>query len=282
MKRLALLAFTAGFFWSGLVARADEPQMAPTVPQVPAPLLSSGTLVPAGPGAPAGYDFRTASGPVCVPETQKACSGSKWSRFNPLAVFNRGGKGCEPYDDCAPAVRHPLPPLPGGVGGNCPGGTCMGGGSRGGLGLDLDADGSCWRRFKGWLCYRPTPIHLGCTPTARHVPVYQWFPCESGAGCGPAGCAAPRVAAASGPTIDAARLTGLPARGISGGSSPCPTPGEEILPGYRLANPERPSVVGKPVGQLPVETSSYKQPVPAAGVPYKPATTNPVPSLPRP
>jgi hypothetical protein len=242
---------------------------------------------------PTGYDIRATrdpSDPFRVPgydsPSGPRASTSRWRlpsvslpRLSPFA--HKGDQCPEPHDpyhgkpgkfvnDCAPPYRQPLPPLPDGLGlrdhagGNCAGGRC---------------DGDCWDRFKTWLCYRQTPVHLGCVPTPRYAPLWAWFPCTDHAGCGanncgPNGCARPvghGHAAAPGtvtpmfpavpPLIGRGKL--LPGRGVTGGVQPCPVPGEVVMPGYRLANPESPAVVGVPPGQTPVAISSYK--VPASG-----------------
>src|SRR5207245_133873 len=100
----------------------------------------------------------------------------------------------EPYDtfpgksrwctNCAPAVPHPLPPLPAGVGvetrdcGQCATGHCAAG------------DRTCWHKVKDWLCFRYTPVHFPCLPTPKEPALYTYFPCEEGPGCGSTGCAA--------------------------------------------------------------------------------------------
>ena len=258
MKRLAALLFTAGLMWHGNASRAADPaypDVAPTVPQVPQPVLTNGEVV-----APAAWSNGTANGP----------------RSFRLPTFTGLGKPkAEPWcDNCTPAVRN-LPPLPGGLsGGSCAGDNCRGGVAAG-------HDGSCWDKFKGWLCFRYTPVHLGYTPVPYHPPLYVWFPlhnCTAGHAGG--GCSGPGGASGPGAAPLAAGGWRMPGRDTAGGCKPCPTPGEEVLPGYRFANPETKAVALPPPGQSAVSTSSYK--VPATGVPYKPTTANPANPFTRP
>lgn len=290
MKRLAILLFTAVGVCSGAAVRANDPPMAPTVPSVPMPVLVDGVPVPTG------YDIRATrdpNDPFRVPgyDCPTGPRASHWRlpslSLPSLSLFNRKAEKCpEPHDpfhgkagrfcdDCTPACRHPLPALPAGLGTrDCAGTRCAGG----------RVDGDCWDRFKTWACYRQTPVHLGCVPTPRHVPLWAWFPCTETAGCGagqcgPNGCVAgghAGGAAPASPTAPAAPAVAgrgklLPGRGVAGGCQPCPTPGEVVMPGYRLANPESPAVVGVPPGQTPVAISSYKTPV---------STPNPNPLIP--
>ncbi|MBX9581922.1 MAG: hypothetical protein K2X87_16580, partial [Gemmataceae bacterium] len=124
------------------------------------------------------------------------------------------------------------------------------------------------------LCYRQTPVHLPLIPTERYAPLYTYGTCREGTGYG-AGCAG--------------GTGGHAGRAGAAGCAPCPTPGETVLPGYRLANPELPGVTTQPRAAGPVASpvvpAGYKpqpqqQPQPPApAVPYKAGgtTSNPRP-----
>lgn len=330
MKRLAILSLAAGFFWSGGGLQAGNPLpqptttgIAPTVPQIPAPVLTNGELVqPGGGGIGAQIRDWLGCGPVHVPgvEATPVTGPRLFHGFSGLSLFNRAKKSdVEPYDpfrarrrwceDCAPVVRHPLPPLPNGViqvgweegvpagpaasmpagagyrgagiGSGCSNGSCAGGSG---------TSGDCWHRIKAWLCFRQTPVHLPCTPTPRITPFYTYFPCGEHGGCaanGPAGgkwYGGPAVAGEKTGTAGVAATTEaagtdlvrrgwrLPTRGASGPCTPCPATGEAILPGYRLASPELPAVGAPATG--PVTSTSYRpSSTPTSG--WKPARQNP-------
>lgn len=279
MKRLTVLALSAGLFGSAHSLRAADPLplptgvAAPTAPQVPAPVLVDGLPVPADGGTVAGTKLRDrlGAGPVRLAGCEGERCGPKLPSLG-LGLFGKkAGDGYEPYDplpggkmrwcsDCAPAVKYPLPPLPAGISGDTrvirtptAGGTCQDGNCGRG-----HTAGSCWAKFKNWLCFKQTPLHFPCKPTLRYAPLYTYAPCVEGYGCAN-GMGAP----ACGPAVAtgvAKQGLGLPPRGVAGGCTPCPTPGEPILPGYRLANPEAPVVTGQPVPGV-IETSSLKVPV---------------------
>ncbi|QDU21566.1 hypothetical protein [Urbifossiella limnaea] len=238
MKRLTVLALTATVVWGASFARAADPLplptgLAPTTPRVPAPVLKNGSVVPiAATAAPTAGAVQTV--------------GFRAAGSVPASDWSRGANvWCS---DCAPAVRHPLPPAPV---------ACATGTARG-------HDGSCWEKFKSWLCFRETPIHLGLTPTPRAAPQYTYFPCTERAGCaagncGPGGCAPGHP-----------RLGG----GLIGGRActTCPTPGESVMPGFRFANPTAgmapPQVATTPAsGVVPSGFRTPAQPQPA--VPYR-------------
>lgn len=277
MKRLAVLALSAGLFGSTHSLRAADSVplplptgvVAPTAPQVPAPVLVDGLPVPADGSTMAGTKFRDrlGAGPVRL----VGCEGEKCGHKLPslgLGLFGKkAGDGYEPYDplpggkmrwcsDCAPAVKHPLPPLPAGISGDArvvsgpaTSGSCADGNCGHG-----HTHGSCWAKFKNWLCFKQTPLHFPCAPTLRYAPLYTYAPCVEGYGCAN-GVGAP----ACGPVAGKHGL-GLPGRGVAGGYTPCPAPGEPILPGYRLANPESPGAAGQSVPGV-IESSSFKVPV---------------------
>jgi hypothetical protein len=250
MKRLAVLTLTAVVAWGGSAVRAADPfplptGFAPTAPRVPAPTVKGGSVMPAATTGPAAGAVQVA-GFGAAPRVLA----SDWTR------------GARTWcTDCAPAVRQPLPPLPDVSG--CAAGDCAAAGGH---------DGSCWAKFKTWLCFRYTPIHLGLTPTPRLTPLYTYFPCAERAGCadgncGPGGCAPGHP-----------RLGG----GLFGnrGCTTCPQPGESVIPGFRLAA----STVGTPVpvpSAVPtgeVIPSGFRLPPhPQATVPYRPtAPSQPV------
>lgn len=226
MKRLAVLALTAACV--GGTASAQTALPPPTGMKVK---TTGGTS--AGAVQVANFNAGPRVGPV------KAALGD-WSRSSKV--------WCE---DCAPAVRHPLPPAPVAcVTGRCatPRSECSGG---------------CWERFKEWFCFRQTPLHVGCVPTPRDAPLYTYFPCRETAGCaagncGPGGCA-PRAGLLHGQRCDAP------------GCAPCPTPGAAVMPGFRFATPG--SAV-QPAVTLPAPSevipSSYRAPAaPVSSVPYR-------------
>ncbi|MBX9624883.1 MAG: hypothetical protein K2X82_13845, partial [Gemmataceae bacterium] len=127
-----------------------------------------------------------------------------------------------------------------------------------------------WDCFKRWLCFRNTPVHLTHIPTQRPAPQWTYGVCREGPGCAGkagAGCADGRC----GPGFAAG---GKPAKGAAvAGCAPCPAPGEVVMPGYRLANPESPGMnAPRTAGPVvnPVAPAGYK--VPPAAVPYKGGT----------
>jgi len=242
MKRLAGLILTAGFFCVGGQLRATDtipdpipPEIAPTTPQVSAPVMLDGLLVPrTGPSVVATGYFPTFG-------------------VRPVAALRLRAEAGDAHrawcSDCAPAVRRPLPPPP--TGGGCDSGICRVGhvepapAACAGGECRTGPSGNCWDRLKTWFCFRPTPIHLPLTPTPRIVPAYTYFPCRETAGCATGTCGA----GGHGPR--------LPGRGAAG-CTPCPTPGDAVMPGYRLANPEVPTVVTPPAAG--VATTSYYYP----------------------
>jgi hypothetical protein len=271
MKRLAVLTLTAALAWSGTSLRAADPVplplptgFAPTSPQVPAPVLVDGVPVAAD-AARVRLGLGGGSGGNCE-------SGKCGSRLKDklAGVLPTGGLGDGLYhgkaqwcSDCAPAVRYPLPPLPAGIGGDevrqaggsCASGSCAGSGCTAG-----NCDRNCWQRFKGWLCFRQTPVRTPCVPTLRQPPLYTYFPCHERPGCG-TGCATGACATGAVVGVAARPMRGLPDRGVAGCVS-CPQPGEAVMPGYRLAAPETPAVTQwspAPSTVGPVVPSAYKK-----------------------
>ena len=174
---------------------------------------------------------------------------SRWrDRFSGFSLFGGAKADCEPHDpvkvkpqwctDCAPAFRHPLPPLPAGV-------------TTAAIAPVVAApvqhkpachehDGHCWEKFKSWLCFRQTPVHLPCTPTPRYPPLFTLFPCHEHGGVVGAGC-------------DISRKGLLHGKHGAPGCTTCPAPAEPILPGYRLATPQ-----SQPAAPPAVTTSYYR------------------------
>jgi hypothetical protein len=320
MKRLAVLALTAGVGLAGRAAAGDPAHpglppptgMAATVPVVPAPYL--GGAEPAA--GPVRFRERFGGGrPVATGAEGRP------GPFSGFSLFARKPKEyvAEPYDpypakkgwceNCAPSARHPLPPPPAGVdlgaygvrraSGEAPSAPApapaanhpappppalpaVGGCADGSCGGGVGRPArSCWDCFKKWLCYRQTPVHLPVKPTERYAPLYTYGTCREGKGHG-AGCGGGTCATGHGPA----------GRAGAAGCTPCPTPGGAVLPGYRLANPELPGLTAQPrsAGPVanPVVPAGYRpqpqqppQP-PAAAVPYKTAWTPTATPNPRP
>lgn len=237
MKRLAVLTLAAGWVWGAAGARGADPLplptgFAPTSPRVPAPVFKNGVVVPvAATSAPAAGAVQVAG-------------------FRPGSVVQpvRGAKAW--CTDCAPAVPTPLPPAP--AGHAAAGGSCAP--ARG-------HDGDYWQCFKDWLCFRQTPLRLGLTPTPRITPFYTYFPCVERPGCadgncGPGGCAPGHP-----------RLGGHAGHGR--GCTTCPTPGEPVVPGFRLAAPTHaaPAPVAPPATDAPIQPSGFRFPQTARPAP---------------
>lgn len=236
MKRLAvftLLAATAGGASADPLPLPLPTGYAPTAPRVPAPVVRGGHVLPAE---------------LLATPTPAAVQPAAFRPGPTLAARDVGRGGNAWCTDCAPAVRHPLPPAP--AAGACVGGACAPA-ARG-------HSGDCWQQFKDWLCFRQTPVHLGCTPTPRMPPLYTYFPntteragCTTG-NCGPTGCAPghPRL---GGGFVGAGRTC-----------VDCPQPGETVTPGYRLAWPSReahPAVPAVPPAEVSaVQPTGFRLP----------------------
>ena len=291
MKRLAVLALTAGVGLAGRAAAGDPVYpglpaptgMAATVPQIPAPYAGEAAPV----AGPVRFRERFGGGrPAAVGEERPG-------PFSGLSgLFHRQPKEyvTGPYDpypgkkgwceNCAPSVRYPLPPLPGGPDMGAygvrrasaevaapapaafPAPVPSPGCATASCATAPRHSGSCWDCFKRWLCYRQTPVKLPHVPTQRDAPQWTYGNCREGrgvgAGCGTGGCAT--------------GFGGHAVRGGAGGCTPCPVPGGTVMTGYRLAQPELPGVAAAPrtAGPVaePVLPAGYKgQPAPA--VPYK-------------
>jgi hypothetical protein len=243
MKRLTVLTLAAVWVGGASAGRAADvlplpTGLAPTTPRVPAPVARNGVVVAAtGTTAPSAGAVQLAG---------------FWNR--PQAGFAATENCRTPQvwcTDCAPAVRHPLPPLPAFAACGTTGAAC----------LPADRDGSCWERFKDWFCFRLTPARLPLTPTPRMTPLYTYFPCNEKAGCATGNCG-------PGGYSGHPRLGGFaPARGCT----TCPQPAEAVMPGYRFAAPTNTAPaapVPAPLNTGEVIPSGYR--VPAASVPYRP------------
>lgn len=217
MKRLAILALLAAL---GPVSAADIPLptgMASTEPTVPAPVLLGGV-----PNSQVSFRDRLGIGTTYEPTVvEESVAGPRlWNRM----LSWRPCRDCALFqaptwcDNCAPAVRRPLPPLPGGLSaGQCATGQC-----------EAPAkSGSCCEKLKNWMCFRYTPVRLPLIPTPKDPALYTYFPTQERAGvCAGGNCA-------TGGHFGKLRA------GCATGAAcvPCPAPGEAIVPGYRLANP---------------------------------------------
>jgi hypothetical protein len=266
MKRLAVLILTAGLVGLGGSLRAADPIPAPTVPTIPAPVFTGSAVAPANATGPAVAVHPRGPAEKTLHAPRQVSGVSAAQPYGPVAAN-------PPPPPVAGVVAAPVPtPAPAAV---IPAGCDS---------CDSCNSSACWAKFKAWLCYRPTPVKLGLTPTPYMAPLGMQFPCVSATGCGPAGCAKGPVGgtgtcatAACGPRV----ASGLPCRGTAGGCTAVAA--DPVLPGYRFATPANQNA-GAPVNAAPVVTTSFKQPTtpgpvaaptsqkpaaPAALVPYK-------------
>ncbi len=261
MKRLAILFLLAAFCPAVGAENGAMPlptgMAAPTSPQVPVPVIVDG--LPTVQGSDwSRTSFRDRLGltttPVPVLE-EKSSPLRVWDRVTSWKPFKSSGAehaaiGARPKwcENCAPAVRHPLPPLPEGlstmqqasytapVATPCDNGGCA----------PAAGSKSCCQKIKDWVCYRPTPVHFPCVPTEKQPGLYTYFPTQQGPGvgcatgnCGAGGCATGK---------------GLKQR-TTGNCVACPTPAAPVMPGYRLAYPDFGAAVAAPtVENLTVPT----------------------------
>jgi hypothetical protein len=193
MKRLYVAAVV------GLLPGLAQAQqgLAPTTPVVPAPVLQNGKVASPAGGWGAG-DVR-------------AFSPAKWSPFRNPALAS----SVEPISGATYAPQAPLPavpPLPAAA--SVPEANCGPSGCGG-------RNGSCWERFKAFLCYTETTNKLPLRPTPFRTPLAGMFPCTpfGGAGCGTCGAPADAVPAA-----------------------PVPAPYGPVMPGYTMPVPQAPAV----------------------------------------
>src|SRR6185312_4428230 len=192
MKRLTVVAVLAlvgpRWLWAGEGALPLPTGMAPTMPQVPAPVLVDG--LPAVQGADwSRTSFRQRLG-IGVSEmpmpTLESPSGSRtWARMTSWMPFGKkSGDGTlhDPMiartqwcENCAPAARHPLPPLPANLNTAQPGGSCAV--ETAPIAAPCAKSGNCCQKLKAWLCYRQTPVHFPHIPSVREPAIYRYFPC---------------------------------------------------------------------------------------------------------
>ena len=224
MKRLAILLLLAAFPGSAArLAAADfalplPTGIAPTSPQVPVPVIVDGLPVPVG----ADWSRTSFRDRLGIAPTQavaaEAVSGPRMLSQVSHDSWHAKQKWCE---QCEWAVRHPLPPLPAGMStnrgystGSCASTACA----------PAQASGSCCGKIKDWFCYRPSTVRTPCIPTQKDAAIYTYFTPRQGPGVGVGNCATGNCAA------------GKFGHGSGGNCVPCPTPGEALVPGYRLAN----------------------------------------------
>lgn len=296
MKRLAVLA--AVVFGPAVQAAGPDlppipdvrpdPQLAPTLPQIPRPILN-GTDLRQGEAGRAEMILPTPPTRHHVRPTVKVEAGPDAAATGLPVRGANGGAGTAqtpappphipstlptpPDKDipAAPAKDAPAPPAQAAPGGP----DCHGAAHRG-----------VWRRLTTFLCYHPSKVYYPIHPTPHYAPLNTLFPCEEKGLCGPNGCGAHGYAVpASGqmpgangsPTPESAGGTGpagaaAPARARpgfvsrlfnrGGGNavkveSSWATSGETI-PGYRFAVPETPAVTGQRYPTPPLVGTSYK------------------------
>jgi len=276
MKRLAVLA--AAVLGSAVHAAEPDPppvpQLAPTLPQIPRPVLSGGDLrqgeagraeLPPSP-APAHHHIRptvkVGAGPDGIPaglppRGATGGAGTAATAAPPAPVV----PSLPPPP--VPDKPEPVPPAPAAP----PTPSCGPEGCAGG-------HGGCWAHIKSFLCYRQSKVYFGLHPTPYYQPLHLLFPCHEKAPCGPGGCAVPGHPA--GPVVgqDAAPAP------AGAGTAPRVRPGlgsrlfnrdavkpergwataGETIPGYRLAAPESPAITGQPPRMPPIVGTSYKLP----------------------
>jgi hypothetical protein len=204
MKRIAILFLLAA---AARTSAADLPLptgYAPTSPSVPAPVFKNGTKSEPV-SQKTGVVAAAASGAACGPRVPSL------RPFQNSAVTQT--TWCE---NCAPAVKRPLPGLPAGI---TDGKTAA-------VAPRSGHDGSCCEKLKNWICFHYTPVHTPHIPTPKQPALWSYFPTVEGPGYG-GGCADGRCGKVIGHAIGAKSCVS------------CPTSGEAIGPGYRLANPEK-------------------------------------------
>ena len=223
MKRLAILLVLACFPGSAArLAAADfalplPTGIAPTSPQVPVPVIVDGLPVAEGSDwSRTSFRDRLGIAPTHAVATEAAAGPRMLTRVSHESWLAKP-KWCE---QCAPAVRHPLPPLPAGLSTDR---ACATSSSVGSACAPAAASGSCCEKLKDWFCYRPSTVRTPCVPTQKDPAIYTYFTPRQGPGVGAGNCAAGGCA------------TGKAGHGAGANCLPCPTPGDAIVPGYRLA-----------------------------------------------
>jgi hypothetical protein len=230
MKRLAAFLLLAGL--SQTPARAADPAPGapiPTSPQVPVPALDRN-----------GEVIRTSGLRVAMP---------------PRDPVRYAGDAAP---QSAPAAPLPAPTgmqVPLGFAPAAPGaadcGTCATG---------RHARGSCYERFRQWLCFQPTTRDAlpKLNPHPYVGPITGTFFCTSGAGCGTGGGAGCPTGAC--PPGLVGRGGVMPGRGCNGG---CVPPADDAIAGYRFAPVESSAVAPGRLAQ-PAAHTTYKPTAPSA------------------
>ena len=238
MKRLAILLLLAAFPGSATRLTAADfalplpTGIAPTSPQVPVPVIVDGLPVAVG-GDWSRTSFRDRLGiaPTHVVAAEAVAGPRMLTRvasWMPIGKKNDGSEAQDSWhakpkwcEQCAPAVRHPLPPLPAGMSANrgystaaCTSTSCA----------PAQASGSCCAKLKDWFCCRPSTVRTPCIPTQKEPATYTYFTPQEGLGVGVGNCATGNCA------------TGKFGHGSGKNCVACPVPGEALVPGYRLAN----------------------------------------------
>jgi hypothetical protein len=274
MKRLAILAAVV-FGPAAHAAPPDAPpipefppgaQLAPTLPQVPRPVLN-GTDLKQGEAGRAEIPIPQPPTRHHIRPTVKVEPGPDSIPAGLPARGPNGGTGTAtlpvpgtPTLPPPPVPDTPAPPAPAAP-------TC---------GPEGCAAGhrNAWHRFTGFLFYRQSSVYFGLHPTPYVGPYHTLFPCEERAPCGPAGCAAaghPAPAVGQAPAPEPGPAGGAtstrPSLGwrlFNRGGAVKPERGwataGETIPGYRLATPETPAVTGERYPTPPAVGTSYKVP----------------------
>ncbi len=224
MKRLAALLLTAALSTGSAVWAAD-PVMAPIGPSVPAPVLKGQILVPADGTStipPARVPLRAAAEKYLhMPRLLQTATPA--SAETPAVMARPAPMAMPTYPVAADTV-------------SMPGGCATPGGCETAAGCKTQ---TCLEKFQAWVCYKPSQIRLGCTPTPYHAPLVSQFNC-------------PSACASSGPCAKAPTCsTGTcksPCRGTAGGCLDAPVVTNPGFPGYRFAGAENPAVV--PTGMV--------------------------------
>ena len=220
MKRFAVLAV----FLGGPAFAGDAPA-GPTSPQVPPPVIHNG-----------------------LPTNQPVFdSGPKPFAHTSLSRLVKNPVTDSPVLQTSEHLPHPLP-LPTGLASVPYGPT----GCASPAGCAVTTRGSCWDKFKKWMCYAPCdPGAPRPVPTPCYAPHYSYFLCKESAGnvggCAGGNCAPGRTLIARGPKEKCGPAC-----------DPLTGPVDAGMPGFRFAAPETPAVGGAPAG--PVVSTAFKMP----------------------
>jgi hypothetical protein len=226
MKRIAAFAVAAVF--AGGAAFAQDGPAGPSTPQVPAPVIHNGLPT----NAPAGT----------APRTFSLTSVLKKPTAAPVAAVS------------APAVVHPMPPLPTGL--TAAPLAVSPAACASPAACSTSPRGDCCERLKRWLTFRPCEVHLPCTPTPCYAPLYESFACKPNAGY--AGGCAPAAGCATGGRGLFART---PKEKCAPDCDPRTGPVDAGLPGFRFAAPENPAIGAGHAAPGTVVNTSFKMPV---------------------